>query len=55
MRLRVPGPDGQAEWQTVQEAMAFRRVLAGTGYGAARFALEGLLPKSESENAAPPA
>ena len=55
MRLRVPGADGQGEWQPVHASMAFRRVLAGSGYGAAGPALEGLLPKSESEAAAAPA
>ena len=49
MRLRVPGTDGQEEWQPVHAAMALRRVLAGNGYGAARTALESLLPKSERE------
>jgi len=52
MRLRVPGADGQEEWQPVHAAMALRRVLAGNGYGAARTALESLLPKSEREAAA---
>ncbi|MEO8777595.1 MAG: ankyrin repeat domain-containing protein, partial [Rhodanobacter sp.] len=54
MRLRVPGANGQEEWQPVHMAMALRRVLAGNGYGAARAALEGLLPEGEREAAAAP-
>lgn len=54
LRLRVPGADGQQEWQPVHAAMAVRRVLAGNGYGAARVALESQLPPSEREAAAGP-
>ncbi|MEO8010024.1 MAG: ankyrin repeat domain-containing protein, partial [Dokdonella sp.] len=52
LRVQVLGGDGQNEWQSWQEAMKLRLVLAGIGAGETGLVLEDLLPRQANDSPA---